>query len=286
MKTIATLGMAVTASLALMQPAEAGSRGNGRSFSSSPHFSGSTPRFSAPSRSFSNGPARTFTSAPRFHSPTRFSSGPTFRNRSTVPSTTRFSGTNRFRTPDSVVPPSRFNGDRTTAFNTRNRPRQRFSPNQTSNFRQPGVNRERIVGRYGANWNRHWDRRRDHWWRGRRCHFHNNVWVIYEPFFWYPYSYGYGYYPYGSYADTAYYDDGYAADQYSQSAYTTTPEFNDAPRVSEVQSALAREGYYDGAIDGRMGAATRRALRRYQADHGLEATGTINRALIEALQLR
>jgi membrane-bound lytic murein transglycosylase B len=56
--------------------------------------------------------------------------------------------------------------------------------------------------------------------------------------------------------------------------------------VSEVQSALAREGYYDGRIDGRLGNATQKALRRYQRDHGLEVTGGISRGVIEALRLR
>jgi peptidoglycan hydrolase-like protein with peptidoglycan-binding domain len=56
--------------------------------------------------------------------------------------------------------------------------------------------------------------------------------------------------------------------------------------VSDVQSALAREGYYDGPIDGKLGDATRRALRKYQRDHNLDVTGAINRPLIEALRLR
>ncbi|HEX8076207.1 MAG TPA: peptidoglycan-binding protein, partial [Chthoniobacterales bacterium] len=60
----------------------------------------------------------------------------------------------------------------------------------------------------------------------------------------------------------------------------------DGARVNEVQSALAREGYYDGPIDGRLNSATRKALRKYQRDHGLDATGNIDRAVIEALRLR
>ena len=158
-------------------------------------------------------------------------------------------------------------------------------------------NRERVVASHSANWRRNWDRGRDHWWHGRRCHFHNNVWVIYEPFFGfgYPYGLGYGYYPYGGYYDGGYYDDAYsdnrsyddsyASNEYSP-AYTNQPEDQTDSRVSDVQSALAREGYYDGTIDGRLGDATRRALRKYQRDHGLEVTGSINRRVIEALRLR
>jgi Putative peptidoglycan binding domain len=39
-------------------------------------------------------------------------------------------------------------------------------------------------------------------------------------------------------------------------------------RVAELQSRLARAGYYHGAIDGIMGPATRRAIRAYERDHG------------------
>jgi peptidoglycan hydrolase-like protein with peptidoglycan-binding domain len=35
----------------------------------------------------------------------------------------------------------------------------------------------------------------------------------------------------------------------------------------ELQRRLARAGYYDGAIDGIMGPATRRALRAYERNH-------------------
>jgi peptidoglycan hydrolase-like protein with peptidoglycan-binding domain len=38
--------------------------------------------------------------------------------------------------------------------------------------------------------------------------------------------------------------------------------------VTELQRRLARAGYYDGAIDGIMGPATRRAIRAYQRDRG------------------
>jgi peptidoglycan hydrolase-like protein with peptidoglycan-binding domain len=55
--------------------------------------------------------------------------------------------------------------------------------------------------------------------------------------------------------------------------------------VSDVQSALSREGYYDGAIDGKLGPATRNALRRYQREHRLDVTGGIDQAVIRALGL-
>ena len=66
---------------------------------------------------------------------------------------------------------------------------------------------------------------------------------------WYPYPYYYGY-PY----DYSYYDYGPAYDyQY----------WNDL--AVSVQSELARRGYYQGAIDGVIGAGSREAIRAFQA---------------------
>ena len=54
----------------------------------------------------------------------------------------------------------------------------------------------------------------------------------------------------------------------------------------EVQAVLARKGYYHGAIDGSFGPATRDAVRQYQINHGLEATGRIDGPVIGKLGLR
>jgi hypothetical protein len=139
-----------------------------------------------------------------------------------------------------------------------------------------------VIARYGSNWNRHWNRNHDHFWHGHRCHFQNGFWFIYDPFLFYPY----GYYPYGAYYDSTYYDDRYAADEYSPAPDADKSSYDGDARVSDVQTALAREGYYDGAVDGNLGPATRNALRRYQRDHGLHASGNIDRAVTQALRLR
>lgn len=52
-----------------------------------------------------------------------------------------------------------------------------------------------------------------------------------------------------------------------------------------VQSVLAKQGYYQGPIDGTIGATTSRAIRNYQRDHRLTPTGTINPALIASMGL-
>jgi hypothetical protein len=133
-------------------------------------------------------------------------------------------------------------------------------------------------GRVVAQQTRNWDRGRDHFWHGHRCHWNNNSWVIIDPWF-YPWGYGWGGYPYGAYS---YYDDGYAPEEYSQSEYDNG---SGDSSVTQVQQALARAGYYHGAIDGSVGPATRNAVRRFQRARGLEATGEIDRPVIEALRL-
>jgi hypothetical protein len=293
MKRIWTFGIAVTAGFTLIQLAEAGSRGAGRSFSSGAHYSAphySAPHYSAPARQFS-GPSRSFSNnSARFNGPARFSSAARFQNRSYSAASPRVYPRTDFRNPTYVANRTRFSGNRTEAFNTRtsSQANARLAAGRIPRSRAQGLNsgRERVFAQRSANWRRNWDRGRDHWWNGRRCHFRNNVWVIYEPFFGYPYGYGYGYYPYDGYYDSTYYDDSYASDQYEPATYTNQQDYDPGSRVSDVQSALAREGYYDGPIDGRLGNATQKALRRYQRDHGLEVTGGISRGVIEALRLR
>jgi Putative peptidoglycan binding domain len=281
MKRIYLFAVVVAISFALLQTVEA--RGGSRSFSSAPHFSAPAHSYSAPHRSFSSGASRYYL-APRVSS---------MSNRSSFASRPRFSPTTTaLRNPTYTSSPRRFSGDRTAAFNSRtySRSSTRVTPaNRTLANRSQGLDRGRVLARHSAStWHRNWDRGRDHFWHGHRCHFRNGFWFIYDPFLFYPYGYGYGYglYPYGSYADATYYDDNYASDQYAPDTTANQPEYDTGSQVSNVQSALAREGYYDGAIDGRLGPATQKALRRYQRDHGLPVTGGVTRAVIEALQLR
>ena len=280
MKKVYLLVVVVVVSFALLQSVEAGSRGSSRSFSSAPHFSAPVRSYAGPSRNYSGGAARYY-SAPRVPSMSV--------NRSSFVARPRFSPTTTgFRNPTYTSNSRRFGGDRTAAFNSRS-----YSPsnarltagNRTLGNRSQAFNRGRVIGQYNASrWNRHWDRGRDHWWRGHRCHFRNGFWFIYDPWPFYPY--GYGFYPYASYYNEPYYDDSYATDDYAQAPETDQPRYQVDSQVSSVQSALAREGYYDGAVDGRLGPATQRALRKYQRDHGLPATGAIDRAVTQALRLR
>ena len=45
--------------------------------------------------------------------------------------------------------------------------------------------------------------------------------------------------------------------------------------VKQVQSELKEKGYYDGDVDGVLGAQTRAGLRRYQKEKGLEGDGRL-----------
>ena len=89
----------------------------------------------------------------------------------------------------------------------------------------------------------------------------------------YPYGYGYGYYPYGGaypYYDNGYYDDSYASSEYSQDYDSSTDS-----SVSQVQSALAREGYYRGAIDGSFGPRTKASVKAFQSFGDVPSDGVI-----------
>jgi Putative peptidoglycan binding domain len=248
MKTIGIFGVVVIASIALHQPAQGRSRGSGGSFSSAHHYSSSAGRFSSHPRNYSGNTARYYRSTPHY------SSQAAFRNRTY-----------------SVSGP-RYATNRTTALNPRaySSTNPRLSANRRNTLAAQGITSQ---GRVVAQQTRNWNRNSDHFWHGHRCHWHNNSWVIIDPWFW---GYGWGGYPYGY----SYYDDGYAPDEYQQS------ENDGNSSVTQVQAALARAGYYHGAIDGSVGPETRNALRRFQRARGLEATGQIDGAVIQALRLR
>lgn len=55
--------------------------------------------------------------------------------------------------------------------------------------------------------------------------------------------------------------------------------------VLQVQIGLAGYGYYEGPLDGVMGPMTREALRRFQADYGLDVTGTITPEVLDAFKI-
>jgi len=81
----------------------------------------------------------------------------------------------------------------------------------------------------------------------------------------YPYD---GYYP--DYDDSSADSSQYGADYWNKLAIS-------------VQTKLANQGYYHGQVDGIVGSGSIDAIRRFQADHGLKATGKIDPKLLKAL---
>lgn len=54
-------------------------------------------------------------------------------------------------------------------------------------------------------------------------------------------------------------------------------------QITEVQDMFKARGEYNGTSTGRMNPEIRAAIRRFQGQNGLRATGTLNRATLEAL---
>lgn len=147
--------------------------------------------------------------------------------------------------------------------------------------------------RHDGNWHRDWDR--------HHAHFdHNRVFVFADGFWWglypwdfygsypfdddaYPYDYGSGY-PYDYYGSSYPYDSSYdyPYNSYDDSSYDYSGQQSN-PTVREVQSQLAKLGYYHGAIDGILGDETEAAVSRYQQDHDLSVTGTVTSATLQSL---
>lgn len=82
------------------------------------------------------------------------------------------------------------------------------------------------------------------------------------PYYDYPYDYGY-------------YD--YSGEAYNNQYWSDL--------TGAVQTELARDGYYRGAIDGVFGPDTARAIRAYRRAKGLPVTGQIDRTLLKSLDI-
>jgi peptidoglycan hydrolase-like protein with peptidoglycan-binding domain len=53
--------------------------------------------------------------------------------------------------------------------------------------------------------------------------------------------------------------------------------------VRSAQAALNAQGYDVGAVDGQFGPNTQSAVRRFQAEHNLTQSGTLDSATLSAL---
>jgi Putative peptidoglycan binding domain len=301
------LGAALLASVALVAPALAGGgnhgggggggggRGRGGFAAGGGGFSrgGGGPSFqSGGMRSFGGGGGRMIYSGQRFSSVgMRAPRSMEFRPQSIRSNAGRPIGSNQFARGSNINRVNRSNqfaGNRATT-NLRgdgNGARQvRSGNNLPTNWRN------HVVAQHSGNWQRNWNRSRDHVWHGHHCRFINGSWVIFDFGFdpWWPYWYPYDYYAYDNYGypygyDPGYYDSGayQNGEYYSQNGYG---DYADST-VAAAQQRLAREGYYRGQIDGVIGPETQRAVARYQSSHGLRVTGALTADTLEALGLR
>jgi len=319
MKTITLLGLAGIAfvSLSLSQPTWAGPRGGGGGFAGGGHvggggrvggFAGGGSR-AAPAfygGGFRGGPALRgayFTSrsvgrpnaAPRFYyggngmtaaRPNGFTRP---LGRYTSPYAGRMAAVNR--------QPGRFGSTDTAARRQPNRVGSNTERNRASNLRSStAANRQSFVKNHASerhdanNWHRDWDRHHSHF-------DHNRVFVFVDGFWWgldpgyYPWDY-YPDYDYGDYPYNSYYGNPYDYYNYSpyndedQSGYSDSGQSTANATVGAVQMALAKLGYYNGAIDGTLGDQTEAALAHYQEDRDLSVTGTVNAATLQSIGIK
>jgi Putative peptidoglycan binding domain len=127
--------------------------------------------------------------------------------------------------------------------------------------------RDHDIGRHG-----HFRDNDDRFFRHHRHFFNDFDFVAFGfPYWWYP--------------DYGYVDNGYS-DEYAYN--DSAPVYDDQywqDLAMKVQSELSRRGYYDGPIDGVIGADSSRAIRAFQEAQGLPATGRIDPNVLRALKL-
>ncbi len=70
---------------------------------------------------------------------------------------------------------------------------------------------------------------------------------------------------------------------YSGGVYRTPSGF-ELPSL-HIQKALKNAGYYRGTVDGKIGSATKEAVKAFQRDNGLEADGVVGRRTWDKLKV-
>ena len=176
----------------------------------------------------------------------------------------RYRNANEFRARNNVA----VNRERNFALNrTRNAAfNRRSNVRITNNWHSDAFRGQRYAA--FRNYNRQWHDRG--WWRSHydRIVFVSGGWYYWNAGYWFP---AWGYAPSVSYV--------YDGPIY---AYNGLPP--DQVTVN-VQEQLARDGYYDGPIDGLLGPVTREAIAAFQADHGLSITSAIDEPTLATLGL-
>jgi len=74
-----------------------------------------------------------------------------------------------------------------------------------------------------------------------------------------------------------------ASDEQKEVA-TKVSEVKERPNIKQIQLALKNAGYYQGAIDGKMGKVSRQAIKDFQKANNLSADGKVGKKTWEALK--
>jgi phage tail tape-measure protein len=75
-------------------------------------------------------------------------------------------------------------------------------------------------------------------------------------------------------------------DSRTSDSRASSPSMASDSSVTNAQNALNSQGYNAGSADGRMGPTTRSAIMKFQADHNLPQTGTLDSATQNALNTK
>jgi len=181
----------------------------------------------------------------------------------------------------------RTNTTNNNRFNTAATPGNRINSNAaTANSNAGGLNPRRNMASNqfafrSGNFHRNWNPGGTYAWNHHHWRNYNGVWAVYDagwPDDWYAYPYPF------AYDNTVYYD----GDVYDPgTGVQPTAAVAEGPNnvVSNVQSALANDGYNPGPVDGVPGRQTENAIAQYQDDNGMPATGQIDSALLNSLGL-
>ena len=70
----------------------------------------------------------------------------------------------------------------------------------------------------------------------------------------------------------------------ANTAIYRTPSGFELPS-KDIQQALKGAGYYQGAVDGKIGPSTKSAVKAFQQDHGLDADGVVGKGTWNKLKV-
>ena len=81
----------------------------------------------------------------------------------------------------------------------------------------------------------------------------------------------------GDVADLEYELQTKGSGSHRRSGSVQKPNAGSAYTASQIQKALKSAGYYNGPLDGKIGAKTQEAIMKFQKDNGLKVDGKVGR---------